>query len=126
MSSDKLNIVKNFKFTPEVLQIFEQTLKGLHEKPIETEQLPNGEVKVSNEYQLQKLIDIGLLSLEMNIASMKHSLALHLEHSLTDEIKEEEMAKMEYMMKGVMKGLGLGKDKLGSDRFGTNMFGGNI
>ena len=91
MSSDKLSIVKNYKFTPETLQLFEQALKGLHEKPEETEALPNGEVKISQEYQMQKIIDIGLLSLEMNLAVMKDSLAATYRYDLEKEAYNTQM-----------------------------------
>lgn len=117
MSSDenKLSIVKNFKFTPETLQLFESALKKLHEVPEETDVDATGTVRISQSAQMEKLIDIGLLALEMNIASMKHSLALHMEHDLNDEIKAEQIASMEDMMKGAMKGLGMdGKDKFGA------------
>ncbi len=108
MSSDKLNIIKNYKFNEEILQLFESALKKLHEEPEETELLPNGEARVSQTSQMERLISICLLNLEMNLASMKHSLAMHLEHTLTEEITTE---KLNDMMNQTMKKLGIDKDR---------------
>jgi hypothetical protein len=111
MSEDKLKTVKNYKFTTEIIQLFENALKKIHDDPIQTEVDPTGTARVSQSSQMERLIEIGLLSLEMNLAYMKHSLAMHIEHDLADELKAEQIASMEDMMKGAMKGMGFDKDK---------------
>ena len=108
MSSDKLKIVKNFKLSPEILQLFESALKGLHEQPLETELLPSGEARVSQSDQMSRMIDIGLLSLEMNMAMMKNILASHIEHELNEEILN---TKMEDKMNQALKMMGIDPEK---------------
>ena len=82
MSEDKLNLVKNFKFTTETLQLFESALKKLHEEPEETDVDATGTVTNLPISPNGKTDRHRITSTGNEHGSMKHSLALHMEHTL--------------------------------------------
>ena len=114
MSVDKLEIIKKYKFNDQVLQGLEKKLDEIKTRPEDTENLPTGEVRVLQTSLLDKIVDICALNVELNLASLKHQLAAHLEHELKDE---EFDAKMESRLGAAMKMMGVDESK--GDKFGA-------
>src|SRR5215211_7988567 len=102
---DKLSIIKNFKLTAEKIEKFEQIVQNIKKKPIVEELTPNGESKLSIESLLVELLEINMISLELEIEYMKNTLAAHLEHDLERETMD---IQMQEKISGMMKKFGLG------------------
>ena len=122
MSEDKLNLIKKYKFNENILQDLEKKLEEIRTRPEDTENI-SGEVRVRSESLLDKIVDACILNIELNLMNMKHQLAVHLEHELHEEIKEEQINEMENMMKGAMQTMGLDKDKFRDDLIKRGKFG---
>ena len=115
MSVDKLDIIKKYKINEQMLQNIDKKLQEIVTRPEDTENLPNGDVRVMLTSQIDKLLDICALNVELNLITVKHSMALHIEHDLKDE---EFDAKMEGRLGAAMKMMGIDKFEK-DDKFGA-------
>src|SRR5215211_1959935 len=105
IEDNKLSIIKNFKLTAEKIEKLEQIIQNIKSKPIVEEVLPSGDITTNIESLLSQLLEINMISLELEIEYMKNTLAAHLEHDLERETMD---IQMQEKISGMMKKFGLG------------------
>jgi hypothetical protein len=88
---ERIETVKSFKLSKKRVEEFEQKLQEIKQEPIEEEMLLTGELQLTTQSLLKKMIEINLLHLEMNLDLIKNVIASHIEHDLDKEIQTTQM-----------------------------------
>lgn len=90
-NEEKLQMVKEFKLTPAKIGHFYLQLAKIQKKPVVEETIDGKEFDVKISSLLEKMIDLSILSLEMNLSVMQNMVAINTEHQLESEIQQTKL-----------------------------------